>query len=336
METKEFEYFLPEELIAQTPIEPRDEARLLVIEREKGEVKEDIFKNIVNYFNKGDVLVLNDTKVLHCRIFARKNTGGKVELLLLKEIEKGVWEALVKPQRRVSIGTELLVEGEKIKIGERTEEGSRIVFFSSNTDVGELMDKFGKVPIPPYIKKELKEPSRYQTVFAKNPGSVAAPTAALHFTPSLLDEIKEKGVDIVYITLHLGWASFRLIKKEKIEDHKLLPEYCQIKEEVAEKINKAKGKGRIFACGTDVVRTLEGCAENGKLKPFSGNVSLYIKPGYEFKVVDALITNLHLPRSSHLVLVCSFAQKELIFRAYEFAIKRKFRFYTFGDATLII
>ncbi len=338
METRKFEYSLPKELIAQEPIEPRDSSRLLVLERKKKSVREDVFRNVIDYFNPGDVLVLNDTKVIPARIQAYKATGGKVEVFLLKKLGESRWEALVKPGRRVPPGSEVMVgEGIPIKIIDRTTDGTRIIEFSSPETSELVIRKFGQIPLPPYIKKPLSDPSRYQTIYAKKEGSVAAPTAALHFTPQLLRRIEDKGIDVVYITLHMGWGSFQPIREETIEAHKLPSEYYTIPELVAKRINKAKKEGKkIIACGTDVVRAMETQAKEGKLEAGSGSTSLFITPGYKFKVVDTLITNLHLPRSSHLVLVSAFAGREFVFKAYQYAVERRFRFYTFGDATIVL
>lgn len=366
METREFEYSLPKVLIAQRPIEPRDSSRLLVVERKEKKVKEDIFRNVIDYLNPGDILVLNDTKVIPARLSARKRSGGKVEVFLLnpvrnfrdkadnrksknkdkksvisngvKRLEGPRWEALVKPGARVPVGTKLIL-GEDIQLVvlERRDEGNRIIEFSSSQILNLALARYGQTPLPPYIKEPISNPGRYQTVYAKKEGSVAAPTAALHFTPRLLRQIEDKGVAIVYITLHMGWGSFRPIREEVISAHKLPTEYYQVPENVAKKVKEAKEeKKRIIACGTDVVRALETATEDGILKPGEGTTSLFITPGYKFKIVDTLITNLHLPRSSHLVLVSAFAGRDFIFKAYQYAMDRRFRFYTFGDATIVI
>lgn len=338
MKTREFEYSLPKELIAQYPIEPRDSSRLLVLKRKEEKVTDDIFKNVINYLNPGDVLVLNDTKVIPARFFARKVSGGKAEIFLLKNLGNGHWEALVRPGAKLLPGAEVIVgEDIPVKILERTVNGGRIIQFPS-AQIGELaLRKFGRVPLPPYIKKPISDPDRYQTVYAKREGSVAAPTAALHFTEELLRRIEDKGVAIAYITLHMGLGSFRPIKEELLQNHSIPAEYYQVPEAAAKKVNDAKKKGnQIIACGTDVVRALESAAKNGMLKPEEGTTNLFITPGYKFRVVDILITNLHLPRSSHLVLVSAFAGRDFVLRAYQYAINNKFRFYTFGDATIVI
>jgi S-adenosylmethionine:tRNA ribosyltransferase-isomerase len=338
MKTKDFEYSLPKDFIAQRPIEPRDASKLLVMERKNKLVKDDIFRNIVNYLEPGDLLVLNDTKVIPARLFTYKRTGGKVEVFLLRRLDEKRWEALIRPGKRVPPGTRLrLGEDVEIVVLERKEEGSRLIEFSSPEGASLALTKYGKTPLPPYIKEPLSSPERYQTIYAKEEGSVAAPTAALHFTHELLKRIKDKGIGVVYITLHMGWGSFRLIKEEILSLHKLPPEYYRIEEAVAKRIKEVKEKGkRVIACGTDVVRALETASQEGELKVGEGESSLFITPGYRFKVVDVLITNLHLPRSSHLVLVSAFAGREFTLRAYQYAMKKGFRFYTFGDATIVI
>ncbi|HAK00077.1 MAG TPA: tRNA preQ1(34) S-adenosylmethionine ribosyltransferase-isomerase QueA [Bacteroidales bacterium] len=338
MLTKEFEYHLPEELIAQTPIEPRDASRLMVINRNSGLVEEKRFSDIVGYFQTGDVLVLNNTKVIAARLPAKRFGGGKAEVFLLKDRGNGKWETLVKPGNKIPIGTELkLANGIVLKILETTPDGGRIVDFGSKDAVRAALDEVGKVPLPPYIKESLADASRYQTVYASKEGSVAAPTAALHFTQELLEAISQKGVKIVFTTLHMGLGSFRPIKAESLDAHTMPVEFVQVSQEVADVVNNAKRNGcNVFACGTDVVRTLESAATNdGILHPFCASTNLFITPGYKFKIIDRFITNLHLPRSSHLVLVSAFAGVDLIREAYTFAVDRRFRFYSFGDATFM-
>lgn len=338
MLTKEFEYHLPEELIAQTPIEPRDASRLMVINRNSGSVEEKRFSDIVGYFQTGDVLVLNNTKVIAARLPAKRVGGGKAEVFLLKDRGNGQWETLVKPGNKIPIGTELrLSNGIVLKILETTPDGGRIVDFGSKEAVRAALDEVGKMPLPPYIKESLADASRYQTVYASEEGSVAAPTAALHFTKELLEAISQKGVKIVFTTLHMGLGSFRPIKAESLDAHTMPVEFVQVSQEVADVVNNAKRNGcNVFACGTDVVRTLESAAANdGLLHPFCASTNLFITPGYKFKIIDRFITNLHLPRSSHLVLVSAFAGVDLIREAYTFAVDRRFRFYSFGDATFM-
>lgn len=338
MKTREFEYLLPEELIAQSPVEPRDSSRLLVLERKSKLVKEDIFRNIIDYLNPGDVLALNDTKVIPARLYARKGSGAKVEIFLLKDMGEGRWEALVKPGSKLLEGQEVIV-GDNISVNIlwKTGEGSRIVKFPSSQAVTFALKKFGKTPLPPYIKKPVLNFDRYQTVYAKREGSLAAPTAALHFTSELLERLKDKGIIIVYITLHMGWGSFRPIRTETVEDYKLPAEYYEVTEAAAAEMARAKEKGnRIITCGTDTTRAIETAAEDGMVYGKTGTTSLFITHGYKFKIVDVMITNLHLPCSSHLILVSAFSGHEFVFKAYQYAVEKRFRFYTFGDATLII
>lgn len=338
MKTEKFDYSLPKELIAQSPRQPRDSSRLLVLERKNETIKEDVFKNIINYLNVGDILVLNNTRVIPARLPARRVSGGKAEVFLLRKLEKDKWEALVKPGAKLPSGAELSIgEDIKVKILEKLGDGRRVLKFLP-PGTGEIaLREFGQIPLPPYIKKPISDPGRYQTVYAKEDGSVAAPTAALHFTPTLLRQIEKKGIIILYLTLHMGLSSFVPIREEVVEDHTILPEYYSISEVTARRINQAKEEGkRIIACGTDVVRALESSVKDGRLQSSCGNTSLFITTGYKFKITDVLITNLHLPRSSHLVLVSAFADRDFVLRAYQFAIDKKFRFYTFGDATVVI
>jgi len=339
----EFGYTLPIELIAQKPQEKRDESRLLILDRQKKTVKEGIFKEIVDFLEKGDVLVLNDTKVIPARIFGRKQTGAKIEVLLLREIEKGLWEALIKPAKRIKLNQKIFFNQNSFwaELLEKKEDGINLIKFNT-TDIKELLNKYGKLPIPHYIKKYPDEPNRYQTVYAQKEGAVASPTAGLHFTEELLEKLKLKGINIVYITLHCGLATFRPIKEKDIRRHKMPEEYYQISEDTAKIINQAKKeKRRVFACGTTTTRALETASfldKDGifKVKSESGNTKLFIYPGYQFKIIDGLITNFHLPYSTNLILVASFCGLDFILKAYQYAIERKFRFYSFGDAMLII
>lgn len=339
MHTREFEYHLPEHLIAQTPIEPRDASRLLVIDSKRQGIAESQFSNIIEYFQPGDVLVLNNTKVLAARLPARRPGGGPAEVFLLKNLGDARWEALVRPGRRIPPGSTLLV-GDNITVDVvgRTPDGGRVIEFASAEEAERALRDVGQVPLPPYIKTPLADPGRYQTIFASVDGSVAASTAALHFTSRLLDELKTKGVSVEYVTLHMGLGSFRPIAAEYIGDHRIPEEYVHVPAAVAHRVNQARdGGGRVAACGTDGVRALESAArEDGVLLPYRGTTDLFITPGYRFRVVDRFITNLHLPRSSHLVLVSAFAGLELVREAYALAVKRQFRFYTFGDATLVL
>ncbi|HAI20921.1 MAG TPA: tRNA preQ1(34) S-adenosylmethionine ribosyltransferase-isomerase QueA [Clostridiales bacterium UBA8153] len=339
MHTREFEYHLPEHLIAQTPLEPRDACRLLVIDSRRQGIAESRFSSITEYFRPGDVLVLNNTKVMPARLPARRPGGGRAEVFLLKDLGNARWEALVRPGRRVLPGSTLaLGDGITVSVVDKTPEGGRVIEFPSGEAAERAMRDVGQVPLPPYIKTALGDPGRYQTIFASVEGSVAASTAALHFTSRMLDELKARGVSIEYVTLHMGLGSFRPISAERIGDHRMPAEYVHVPDAVAHTVNQARAAGgSIAACGTDGVRALESAARgDGVLLPYRGTTDLFITPGYRFKVVDRFITNLHLPRSSHLVLVSAFAGCELVREAYAFAVKRQFRFYTFGDATLVL
>jgi len=340
MKTSEFDYYLPPELIAQVPTEPRDASRLLVLHRDTGEMEHTIFREITRYLRPGDVLVANDSRVILARLFARKSpTGGKVELLLLNRQDDVTWEALVRG-RRVPEGTRLdFREGLKGGIMAITPTGSRLVRFDRPIEA--LLPCLGMLPLPPYIRVPLAEPERYQTVYARIQGSVAAPTAGLHFTRELIDRIQAMGVEFAFITLHIGLDTFKPITEENIEEHRMHTEYFMVPPETVAAIERARAAGRrVIAVGTTTVRALESAARPGsdgwRLEPISGNTSLYIYPGYQFKVVDALITNFHLPRSTLLCLVSAFAGKELIYRAYEEAIRLGYRFYSFGDAMLLL
>ncbi|MDK2882324.1 MAG: S-adenosylmethionine:tRNA ribosyltransferase-isomerase [Bacillota bacterium] len=338
---EEFDYDLPPELIAQTPLERRDESRLLVFERSSGKMEHRVFHDLPNYLHPGDVLVLNDTRVLPARLIGRRmHTGGKVEVLLLRELVPGQWETLVKPGRRCPEGEELVFGGGRLtgRVLSRTEEGGRIIAFSlDGPRFLETLNEIGKVPLPPYIRRELKDQERYQTVYARHLGSAAAPTAGLHFTPELLKTIEEHGTSVLYLTLHVGLGTFRPVREEKIEDHRMHEEYYEVRPEVAEAINAAKKEGRrVVAVGTTVVRTLESAGRGGEVKAGAGWTDLFIYPGFEFRIVDALVTNFHLPKSTLLMLVSAFAGREKILSAYREAIRERYRFFSFGDAMLII
>ncbi|WP_027339693.1 tRNA preQ1(34) S-adenosylmethionine ribosyltransferase-isomerase QueA [Halonatronum saccharophilum] len=341
MKVEEFDFVLPEELIAQEPMEPRDQSRLMMINKETKEIKDRIFKDIVDYFEPGDTLVRNNTKVIPARLFGHKEgTGGKVEVLLLKQVELDTWEVLVKPGRKVKKGTRVVFgDGDLIaQVEERTDFGGRVIKFEYDGVFEEILDKLGEMPLPPYITKELEEDSKYQTVYAKKRGSAAAPTAGLHFTDSLLKSIKEKGVNIVDITLHVGLGTFRPVKVDDIKDHDMHSEYYEISKESADIINKTKEDGkRVFAVGTTSTRTLEAVGDKeGKVKEAKGWTDIFIYPGYEYKVVDALITNFHLPKSTLLMLVSAFAGRELALQAYKEAVEKEYRFYSFGDGMVIL
>jgi len=339
MDVKEFYYNLPEELIAQVPISKRDESRLLVLDRENKTIEHKIFKDILDYLRPGDCLVRNNTKVIPARIYGKKETGANVEFLLLNNIEGDIWESIVRPGNKLHVGTKVIF-GEGLltaEILEVLEGGTRKVKFTYKGIFNEILDQIGLMPLPPYIHEELKEKDRYQTVYAKYQGSAAAPTAGLHFTDELLEKIKEKGVEIANVTLHVGIGTFRPVKVEKIEDHHMHTEHYYIKPEDVEKINKAKQNGgRIISVGTTSTRVLESIAdEKGLVKEVEGDTNIFIYPGYKFKCVDALITNFHLPESTLLMLVSALAGKDYIMNAYEEAVKERYRFFSFGDAMFI-
>lgn len=340
MTKEDFNFYLPEELIAQDPLEDRSSSRLLVLDKETGELEHKVFKDIIDYLKEGDCLVINNTKVIPARLIGeREGTGAKVELLLLKRQENDVWETLVKPGKkaktgdRISFGDGLLV-GEIIKV---VDEGNRLVKFYYEGIFEEILDKLGQMPLPPYITHQLKDKNRYQTVYAKYEGSAAAPTAGLHFTKELLEKIAAKGVTIANVTLHVGLGTFRPVKVENIKEHHMHSEFYHIEEEEAKKINDTKKNGgRIICVGTTSCRTVESATgEDGMVKPGSGNTEIFIYPGYKFKVLDALITNFHLPESTLIMLVSALAGREHVLHAYDEAVKEKYRFFSFGDAMFI-
>lgn len=339
MDLKEFYYDLPEELIAQVPIKKRDESRLMVLDRKQHTIEHKIFKDILNYLKPGDCLVRNNTKVIPARIYGKKETGANVEFLLLNNIEDDIWEAIVRPGNKLHIGTKVTFRDGLLnaEILEVMEGGTRKVKFTYSGIFNEILDKIGLMPLPPYIHEELKEKDRYQTVYAKYQGSAAAPTAGLHFTEELLEKIKEKGVEIANVTLHVGIGTFRPVKVENIEEHHMHSEHYYIKREDAEKINNAKKNGgRIISVGTTSCRVLESIAdENGLVQETEGDTSIFIYPGYKFKCIDALITNFHLPESTLLMLVSALAGKDYIMEAYKEAVEKKYRFFSFGDAMFI-
>ena len=339
MKLSEFNYYLPEELIAQTPIEKRDESRLMVLDKETGQIEYKTFKDIINYLEPGDCLVRNNTKVIPARLYGKKETGANVEFVLLKNIEGDIWEAMVRPGNKLHQGAKVIFGDGLLKaeILDSLPDGTRKVQFSYDGIFNEILDKIGLMPLPPYIHESLKDNDRYQTVYAKYDGSAAAPTAGLHFTNELLKQIEEKGIDIANVTLHVGIGTFRPVKEENIEEHHMHTEHYYIKEEDAEKINKAKKAGkRVIAVGTTSCRTIETIAdENGFVKACEGDTGIYIYPGYKFKCLDALITNFHLPESTLLMLVSALAGKENIMNAYEEAVKEKYKFFSFGDAMFI-
>ena len=337
LETKSYFYDLPEELIAQTPIEQRDMSRMLVYHKNSDKVEHKIFKDIVDYFKKGDVLVVNDTKVLPARLYAYKSTGAKIEILLLKKLSQTKWEVLMKPAKRVKEGDILTLSQElQVKIIEKRDFGNTIVDFIFEGIFENIIDKIGIMPLPHYIHEKLQDKNRYQTIYAKTIGSSACPTAGLHFTEDVLNRLKEKGVEIVKVLLHVGLGTFRPVSTDNILEHTMHTEYYKITQEACDKINYAKKNGnRIFACGTTSVRTLESVASKyGMLKADEGDTNIFIYPGYEFKVVDALITNFHLPESTLIMLVSAFIGYDECMKVYNIAVKEKYRFYSFGDSSL--
>lgn len=343
MKTSDFYYDLPEELIAQHPMEKRDESRLMVVNRKTKQIDNKTFKNIIDYLEPGDCLVINNTKVIPARLYGKiigKESEKLVEILILKDRKEDNWEAMVRPGKKIKQGTRISF-GEGILIGEVLEvleNGNRVVHFEYEGIFNEILDKIGLMPLPPYIKEKLEEKERYQTVYAKYNGSAAAPTAGLHFTKELLKQIEEKGIKIANVTLHVGIGTFRPVKVENIEEHKMHNEHFFIKQEDVDKINKTKQNGnKVVSVGTTSCRVLESVAdENGFLKETEGDTEIFIYPGYKFKCVDRLITNFHLPESTLLMLVSALADKEIILEAYKKAVEEKYRFFSFGDAMLIL
>lgn len=339
LKKSDFYYDLPEELIAQTPAEPRDSSRLLVYNRADGSVTHTIFRNIKDFLKAGDVLVVNNTKVLPARMYAHTEYGGRVEVLLLRRISALRWEVLVKPGKKCRPGTRLTVDdGLSLTVVSVTDSGERIVDFECDGVFEEALARVGTMPLPPYIHEKLKDQSRYQTVYARTDGSAAAPTAGLHFTPGLLEEIKSMGVEIAQVLLHVGLGTFRPVKEEAITDHKMHSEYYEVGAEAAEIISRAKREGRrVIAVGTTSVRTLESvAAEDGTVAPCRGNTSIFIYPPYKFRCVDALITNFHLPESTLIMLVAAMTGREKILGLYKTAVEERYRFFSFGDAMLIL
>lgn len=340
MELKDFYFDLPQELIAQDPIADRASSRLLSLNKETGEISHHIFRDIVDFLNPGDCLVINDTKVIPARLIGEKEeTKAKIEVLLLKRKENDIWETLVKPGKKAKPGTKLsfgngLLVGEVLDV---VEEGNRLIQFSYQGIFEEILDQLGQMPLPPYITHQLQDKNRYQTVYAKHEGSAAAPTAGLHFTKELLEEIKRKDIEIAHVTLHVGLGTFRPVKVENILEHHMHSEFFIIEEEEAEKINRAKKNGnRVISVGTTSCRTLESAADgNGLIQAQSGWTDIFIYPGYSFQAVDALITNFHLPESTLLMLVSALAGREHILAAYEIAVKERYRFFSFGDAMFL-
>lgn len=341
MKTSDFYYDLPEGLIAQTPIEPRDHSRLLVMNKESGEIEHKYFYDILDYLNEGDCLIVNDSRVLPARIFGTKDeTGANVEFLLLKQIENNKWETLCKPGKKAKIGSKFNF-GDGIMTGtvvDITEEGNRIVDFQCEDNFYATLDKIGQMPLPPYITEKLQDKERYQTVYSHELGSAAAPTAGLHFTKELMKKIEDKGIKIGYITLHVGLGTFRPVKVDDVNNHKMHSEHYEVPKDTAELIKETKAKGgRVIAVGTTSCRTLESVAsEHGEVKACEGWTDIFIYPGYKFKVLDGLITNFHLPESTLIMLVSAFAGYENVMNTYKVAVEEKYRFFSFGDAMLII
>ena len=339
MNKSDFDFYLPEELIAQTPLEKRDTSRLLHLDKQTGEIEHKHFYDIKQYLHEGDCLVLNDSRVLPARLIGARPTGGTVELVLLKNLGDNRWECLSRPGRKTKPGQELVFgNGELTAVVEEvTLGGNRIVKFSYEGIFLEILERLGKMPLPPYIKEELQDSERYQTVYSKELGSAAAPTAGLHFTKELLEEIADIGVKICYVTLHVGLGTFRPVKADKIEDHEMHSEFCIVPEETAETVNAVKrAGGRVIAVGTTSCRTLESfTTEDGTLQATSGWTNIFIYPGYKFKCIDALITNFHLPESTLIMLVSALAGRENILNAYNTAVKERYRFFSFGDAMMI-
>ena len=339
MKVSDFNYDLPEELIAQVPLEKRDESKLMVLDREKQTIEHKVFKDIIDYLEPGDCLVRNNTKVIPARIYGKKETGANVEFLLLKNIEGDIWESIVRPGNKLHVGAKVIF-GEgllKAEILDTMPGGTRKVKFYYNGIFNEILDQIGIMPLPPYIHEELKQKDRYQTVYAKYEGSAAAPTAGLHFTPELLKKIEEKGIKIANVTLHVGIGTFRPVKETEVEKHEMHSEHYYIKQEDVDKINEAKKQGKkVISVGTTSCRVLETIAdENGFVKVSEGDTQIFIYPGYKFKCIDGLITNFHLPQSTLLMLVSALAGKDYVMKAYNEAVKQKYRFFSFGDAMFI-
>ncbi|MCL2565041.1 MAG: tRNA preQ1(34) S-adenosylmethionine ribosyltransferase-isomerase QueA [Defluviitaleaceae bacterium] len=339
MDKSLFNYELPEELIAQTPLRDRSSSRLMVLDRKKNKISHSIFSDIGTFLNKGDCLVINNTKVIPARLIGiKEDSDSRVELLLLKQLDQNRWDCIVHPGKKLKAGV-MVSFGDKLKcrVEEVLEDGNRIVEFIYKGIFEEILDELGETPLPPYITEKLEDKSRYQTVYAKHSGSAAAPTAGLHFTEELLQELSEKGIIIANLTLHVGLGTFRPVKVENIEEHKMHAEYCEIEPHEAEKINKARENGgRIIAVGTTSVRTLEAFNKDGKIYPVNAETDIFIHPGHKFQGVDGIITNFHLPESTLIMLISAFAGREFVLEAYNTAVKEKYRFFSFGDAMLIL
>ena len=339
MKLSDFMYDLPEERIAQTPVEPRDHSRLMVLHRDSHAIEHRHFYDVIDYLHPGDVLVVNETKVIPARLYGTRAGGGICEVLLLKQLGPKRWETLVRPGKKLKPGAEVTFGGGRLvaKMVETTDIGGRVVDFTCEGSFEAALDELGEMPLPPYIHERLADRGRYQTVYAKQQGSAAAPTAGLHFTPELMARIREKGVDIVPVLLHVGLGTFRPVRVENIEEHHMHTEYFEVTPEAAERVNAARARGgRIVAVGTTSVRTLESAARDGKLVPMRGETDIFIKPGYQYQLVDALVTNFHLPGSTLIMLVSALYDREHILAAYGEAVKDEYRFFSFGDAMLIL
>ena len=340
MKTSDFYFDLPQELIAQTPLEQRDGSRLLCLDKTSGAVRHRMFTDLPDLLNPGDCLVMNDSRVIPARLFGKRETGGAVELVLLQDLGEGKWLSLSRPGRKVKPGTKLIFGDGALTatVVDAVEDGNRVIQFHYEGIFLEVLERLGRVPLPPYITEELEDAERYQTVYASAPGSAAAPTAGLHFTPEILEKIKDKGVKLIWITLHVGLGTFRPVKAENIRDHEMHPEYCIITDEAAAAINETQASGnRVICVGTTSCRTLESRAEaDGTIQPYAGWTNAFIYPGYEFKCMDGLITNFHLPESTLIMLVAALAGRENVLVAYEEAVRERYRFFSFGDAMLIV
>ena len=338
MKLSDFMYDLPEERIAQTPVEPRDHSRLMVLHRDSGAIEHRHFYDVIDYLNPDDCLVVNETKVIPARLYGERPTGGACEVLLLKQLAPKRWETLVRPGRKLKPGAEVIFGDGRLRcrVLESTDAGGRVVEFKCEGTFEAALDALGEMPLPPYIHEKLEDRSRYQTVYAKQDGSAAAPTAGLHFTPELMARIREKGVDIVPVLLHVGLGTFRPVKVEDIETHRMHTEYFEVTPDAAERINSARARGgRVIAVGTTSVRTLESVAADGRVRAMRGDTDIFIRPGYRWQTVDALITNFHLPGSTLIMLVSAFYDRERVLDAYRLAVDMQYRFFSFGDAMLI-
>lgn len=340
MKTSDFYYDLPHELIAQTPLKQREKSRMMVLDKKSGDILDEKFENIINYIEKGDTIVLNDTKVLPARLFGHRTSKEEIiEVLLLKQREGNIWQTLVKPGKKLKIGTEIIFDEKLLsaKVIDILDDGQRVIEFHYKGIFNEILDKLGSMPLPPYITEKLEDKDRYQTVYSKHLGSAAAPTAGLHFTNEILNKLSKKGVNIVYVTLHVGIGTFRPVKVDDVEKHEMHSEYFVIDENACNVINETKKRGnRVYSVGTTSCRVLESATDdNGIIRPMAKETNIFIYPGYKFKMVDALLTNFHLPESTLIMLVSALATRENILNAYNFAVSKKYRFFSFGDCMLI-